>query len=144
MQETILLIRTLVLVVGLAALSIEDLWKKQVSSWTLVVMGLSGALLSIMGGAWTDWRILFHFVPGCLILGISWISKESIGYGDGLVVLCLGCFLTGVQILNLNMISITLAGITALFLLLVRKKGRKMQIPFIPFLLGGYAIMILA
>lgn len=137
-------VRSLVLIIGLAVLSIEDLWKKQVSFWPLVVMGITGASLSIIGGAWEDWRIVLHFFPGCLVLGLSWLTKESIGYGDGLVILCLGCFLTVIEILNLGMISITLAGVVALFLLLIKKQGRKMQIPFVPFLLGGYAILILA
>ncbi|MCI7107654.1 MAG: A24 family peptidase [Lachnospiraceae bacterium] len=143
MQEKIRLARLLIPLMGLAVLGIEDLRKKQISSWPMVFMGGVGVVLSFIGNAWNDWIAVLSFLPGCVTLLFAWITKESIGYGDGLVLLCLGCFLTAVQMVNLCMIAISIAGIVALFLLLIKKQNRKAQIPFVPFLFVGYVVLIL-
>ncbi|MGN0415289.1 MAG: hypothetical protein ACI4FX_07345 [Agathobacter sp.] len=143
MKEQLLMIRSLVLLVGLMALGVEDLWKKQISSLPLILMAVAGGVLSVVTGDWKDWMVILRFLPGSITLLLAWLTKESIGYGDALVLLCMGCFLPTVQILNLCMCALTMSGIWALFLLLVRKKNRKTQIPFVPFLLAAYGIVIL-
>lgn len=140
MKEIFLTVRIVVLSVGLFLMGVEDIRKKEIGSLPLLIMGGVGILLSLLSGEWTNWTVVFRFVPGCVILLLAWITRESIGYGDGLAILCLGCFLSGVQIVNICMIAITFAGVAALFLLLVRRRSRKTQIPFIPFLIIGFAV----
>ncbi len=143
MQNKILMVRTIVLGIGLLGLGIEDLWKKEVHSLAVLLLGMAGAVLSFLGGDWVDWSVIVRFLPGALTLLLACFTGESIGYGDGLVLLCLGCFLPVLEILNLCMMAITMAGLFALFLLTVRKKGKKTPIPFVPFLLAGYVVLLL-
>lgn len=143
MQNKILMVRTIVLGIGLLGLGMEDLWKKEVHGLAVLLLGIAGAVLSFLGGDWVDWRVIVRFLPGALTLFLACFTGESIGYGDGWVLLCLGCFLPIVEILNLCMAAITVAGLFALFLLTVRKKGRKTPIPFVPFLSAGYVVLLL-
>lgn len=144
MKEILLNIRLGILIGGLVVVGIEDLRKKEIGSLPLLIMGGLGVLLSLLAGDWTDWTVILRFLPGIFTLFLAWLTKESIGYGDGLTILCLGCFLPGEQIAGLCMMAITVAGIVALFLLLVKHRGKKTQIPFVPFLLIGLVITELA
>lgn len=99
--------------------------------------------MTISEGAYRDWHVVLRFVPGLVCLGLGWLTKEGIGYGDGLMLLCLGCFLSLQQLLSVCLSALTLAGIAAMLLLLVFHKGRKTEIPFVPFLLAGYGISLL-
>lgn len=142
-REQLVMIRTLVLAVGLLGLGIEDLWKKQISSLPLLLLAVAGGGISLALGDWGDGTALWRLLPGCVMLLLAWLTRESIGYGDGFVVLCLGCFLDVWEILNICMAALTLSGLAALFLLLVKKKNRKTQMPFVPFLLVGYGMQLL-
>lgn len=143
MQEKILTIRSVVLLLGLAFCGLEDYRKKEIHLLPVLLMSVVGALLSVLGKDWTDWTIICRFAPGMLLFLLAWFTKESIGYGDAWVLLGLGCFLSAIEILNLSMIAISVAGLVALFLLLVKRKGRKTRIPFVPFLLVGYVALLM-
>ena len=141
--EDLLAIRSVILLLGLAGLGVEDLHTKQVSSLPILVLAVIGCVLSVISGDWGSWNVLLRFLPGGAMLLLAWMTKESIGYGDAWILLCMGCFMTEIQMMNLCVIALSLSGFFALFLLLVRRKSRKTQIPFVPFLLAGYGIILL-
>lgn len=141
--EDLLAIRSVILLLGLAGLGVEDLRTKQVSSLPILVLAVIGCVLSVISGDWGSWNVLLRFLPGGAMLLLAWMTKESIGYGDAWILLCMGCFMTEIQMMNLCVIALSLSGLFALFLLLVRRKSRKTQIPFVPFLLAGYGIILL-
>lgn len=142
-KEQLLVIRALVLLAGLTGLGIEDLWEKQIRSLPLLLLAAAGGGLSVAVGDWSDWTVVWRFLPGAVTLLLAWLTRENIGYGDGLVVLCLGCYLSVWEILDLCMAALMMSGFVALFLLLVKKKNRKTEIPFIPFLQAGYGLLLL-
>lgn len=135
------MIQSAVLFAGLAVVAVEDIHRKEISSFSLFFMGIAGVLLSVFAGDWNKWYIILRFIPGILVLAVAWLTKETIGYGDGLVILCLGCFLTFDEIIDVCFAAVTLAGLVALILLLVMKKSKKMQLPFVPFLFAGCVIL---
>lgn len=141
--EDLLVMRSVILLLGLAGLGVEDLRTKQVSSLPILVLAVIGCVLSVISGDWGSWNVLLRFLPGGAMLLLAWMTKESIGYGDAWILLCMGCFMTEIQMMNLCVIALSLSGLFALFLLLVRGKSRKTQIPFVPFLLAGYGIILL-
>lgn len=142
-REVVMTIRSVILLVGLAGLGVEDLRKKQVSSLPILVLAAAGCVLSVISGDWDSWKVLIRFLPGGMAFLLAWLTRESIGYGDAWILLCMGCFLTETQMMSLCMIALTLSGLFALYLMLVRRKSRKTQIPFVPFLLAGYGIILL-
>jgi leader peptidase (prepilin peptidase)/N-methyltransferase len=126
---------------GLTVLSAEDLIRKEISLIPVGTMAAIGALCSVLAGEWTEIYVLLQFVPGILVLIFAKMSREYIGYGDGWVLLSLGCFLSVDRLVALCMVSLTCAGIVALFMLLVMRRERRTQIPFVPFLLIGYVVI---
>lgn len=85
--------------------------------------------------------MVLGLLPGIFMLILAWSTRESIGYGDGLVILCMGCFYALGEMMAIVMIAITIAGITALGLLVFGHKNRKSEFPFVPFLLGAHLVM---
>ncbi len=140
MLEKIKIIQSVILFAGLAVMAAEDIRKKQISLMPVVFMAAFGILLSVVAGEWDSWDVFLRFVPGVCILAAAWLTKETIGYGDGLVVLCLGCFLTAGELLDVCMAAITLAGVIALVLLVFLRKSKKAELPFVPFLFAGCVI----
>lgn len=85
--------------------------------------------------------MVLGLLPGIFMLILAWSTRESIGYGDGLVILGMGCFYALGEIMGIVMIAITIAGITALGLLVFGHKNRESEFPFVPFLLGAHLVM---
>ncbi len=83
-----------------------------------------------------------EFFGGCLWGGIllltGYLTKEEVGYGDGLGLLILGAFCGGKRVLLLTMSSFFLSGIWGLWKILWKKKTKKDRIAFYPFLFGTF------
>lgn len=136
--------RSVIVTLCLGYFSVEDIRKKEITGWPLALVGLVGLCLTASSEDCLGWQTLLRLLPGAVCLGLGWLTKEGIGYGDGLMLLCLGCFLSLPQLLSVCFAALTLAGAAAIFLLLALRRSRKTRIPFVPFLLAGYGILLLA
>ena len=114
-----------------------DIRKKQISLVITGIYALAGIIWSLSHGR-ELWQILFSMGIGLFFLAISMITKGAFGVGDGLLLLALGTVLDGQELLMTACIGLFASAILAAVFLVVRKKGRKEEIPFVPFLLLGY------
>lgn len=129
----------------LLAAAWEDGRKKSISIWLLLSGGTAGLALSLL-----QRDNCFKFT-GCLVglalLTLSKLSKESVGTGDGCFFIISGLFLPAQSNLILFFYGLSLNGIfCGLFFLLNRVKGidvGKERIPFIPFLVPVWLIMVM-
>ncbi|MBQ8596618.1 MAG: hypothetical protein IJ409_02395 [Lachnospiraceae bacterium] len=123
----------------LAGLVKEDVEAKMISIKKLCVFGIL-ALLYLLWKEPLVWQELFRRVmPGMFLLFLSWISRESIGYGDGAAVMVLGLWTGVIFTLATVCIGTLAAGFWSLACL-IRKKTE--PIPFIPFLLLGMEVAL--
>lgn len=141
MQSNYEMIQMCVLTCGLVGLSAEDIKKQELHGWLIFLLGISGIVVSVWGNGWKNIAWLWGLLPGVLVLLFAWVTKESIGYGDALVILSMGCFYALAEMMGIIMMAITFAGIAALVLLVVLHKNRKCELPFVPFLLGAHLVM---
>ena len=130
-----------ILTCGLGFLTIEDIKEQELHSLPLLLLGLSGAIFAVFEKTWTDATFLWRFLPGLSLLFLAWMTKESIGYGDGLAVLCMGCFYPVEELFGLFLLAVTLAGLIALGLLAIFRRSRKTRLPFVPFLFGAHLVV---
>ena len=121
----------------LLAVSWQDFKKKEISSELLILIGGVGTGIqffehTVSLGSWFGGIGL-----GLALLFLGFVTREDIGYGDGVLVLVMGMSLGFWP----SFLSLLLAlGISALaggFLLVFRKVKRNYRIPFAPFLLLG-------
>lgn len=72
-------------------------------------------------------------LPGILLLVFA-IATQKAGYGDGIVLLLLGMVAGGGKAWLLLGVSLFFVSAASVVLLVLRKAGRNMTIPYLPFL----------
>ena len=130
------ILRTLISGGILLIQSVFDIRYRQIPLWITAIGGGVGVLFMV---AYMDVHMtsLFSFLPGVLCLIYGKISREAIGYGDGLLILMLGCYWNITSLLGVCMWAFSFGAIVAILLFLWKRDGR-MEIPFVPFLLLGF------
>ena len=131
--------KELILAVWLGIQAIYDFKYKEIPLGICVGGSLIGIAFGVVEHRRID-TIMVALIPGILLLVFSWLSKEVIGYGDGLVLLTMAFFLSIQQQVYILMMAFGIAGIVALILLLVFRKKRKYRIPFVPFIFAAFLI----
>ena len=102
-----------------------------VSAVTLLVCGDSPILLGLGVGV------------GLLLYGVSRVSRGGVGAADGLVYAVTGVGLGFYGNMELLLVSLLMAAFVGGFLLMVKKVGRKYRMPFVPFTLAGYVLVLI-
>lgn len=127
-------------------LSVLDIKRKAVPAILVIIYLVIGIFFEILWGRWTD--MFLTSLPGLLMIVLSFLSGEKIGYGDGITTCALGIWVgigTTIVTLVVGMLSI---GLVASSWIIIRKVRRlkvdgSERIPFIPFLLLGLAVSII-
>ncbi len=141
-----MIFKILILIIMIVS-SIEDIRKKEVPIWEIIACG-AVSLLSICFDAYANrfdfLGLSLSLIPGCLMIMGSFVSRQQLGYGDGLLVLfagpALGFFGMGIGIVVAFFASSVVSG----GLILFKRAGRKSVIPFVPFIAFGLVVMCLA
>ncbi len=127
--------------------AIQDFMRKEISILIIAFGGLLSLVSSsfyILRGNGSPVETLFSIIPGAVILALAFVSRQGIGYGDGLLILALGpAFGTKTILLGL-VIAFFISGIVSAILLVVKKAGKKFTIPFVPFLALGMGVCLIA
>ena len=126
----------------LICMSIQDIRKKQISLWLLLVLAGFSVVMAIISG-WSEneikKQIFVRALPGMLP---GKLSGGALGEGDGYTTVTLGIQLGIFSVIECLLQGMVLSGIYSAILLLTGKGNRKDAIPFLPFLTAGYAIFL--
>ena len=141
-KETVLKLSYIVWMMLLAVISWQDLKKKEISGKLLILRALLGSVIqlferSISLGSWAGGIFL-----GLSLLFLGFVSRESIGYGDGWLVLVMGMSLGFLSSFLSFLLGLGISALVSGWLLMFKKVKRKYRIPFAPFLFLGCLICI--
>ena len=132
---------------AMLALSVQDIKRKEISAKLLIIgmiISVIGALIGVLIENMSLYDIALSLLPGALLLLLSFVTRQQIGYGDGLVALILGPAL-GIEILIIGLlIAFFGSGVFSMILVFVKKAKRKSRIPFVPFITLGTAVAYFA
>ena len=137
--------RLIVIGIGilLFAAGIMDIKSRQISRKMIVFMILACCALLPFRRYFSILDTIGGLAIGLSIIGLSVLSKEQIGKGDGMVVAAVGiafgarrCFLV------LSTASFVMCMI-AVGVLLLKKGVRQTRLPFLPALFAGYLLCII-
>lgn len=120
----------------------RDIRKQRISAGLTAGVFLAAAFLRIFRGEFRE--LLAGLIPGALLLGAAWLTKEAMGYGDGLVELALGAVLGWRAAVQVLMGAFLLAAVFCAAALALRRVGRKSELPFLPFFLAAYLLLLLS
>ena len=131
------------IVIGLLlVLSIFDMRMKKVPVWLIgLVAGV--ALIFRMVESVPVLQLLAGLLPGIFVLLLAVCTKESIGTGDGLVLCALGLFCGLKETVAVLGMALFFAAVVAVVLLVLKRAGRKTELPFLPCLCTGYLLCVL-
>lgn len=121
---------------------IEDYRIKRVRIVVINAFAILGVILHLIYQRITWIDMLGGVSVGVVLLIIGYLSKEKIGYGDGLLFVATGVYLGFWNNLILLWLSSTLAGIYGLILMIFKKKRKESEIPLVPFILGAYVFSL--
>lgn len=127
----------------LLAAAIEDMKTKEINRVLIAGIGISCLLGCISMGEPNWWEIVGGFAIGLCVVGISIISAEQIGKGDGMVIAALGLLLGARKCLFMIGIASTFMALLSIVILTLKKAGKHTKLPFIPALFGGYAAVLM-
>ncbi len=115
---------------------------KEIPLWIIATSGVISISEAIF--KMTIYEALFAMIPGMIMLIVSWLSKQSMGYGDGLLALSIGLAF-GVNKMALGIsVAFFVSGLVSLALLVIKKAKRNDTLPFVPFLFIGMVVSMFA
>lgn len=131
------------IVIGLLlVLSIFDMRMKKVPVW-LIGLAAGVALIFRLVESVPVLQLLAGLLPGIFVLLLAVCTKESIGTGDGLVLCALGLFCGLKETVAVLGMALFFAAVVAVVLLVLKRAGRKTELPFLPCLCTGYLLCVL-
>ena len=130
----------LLCILGISAY--QDCRSKTVCFPFLAASGLLGGIFLLCSDPGNGMDMLLGAGIGGIVLLLSFITRESIGRGDGLMLMVSGVFLGAEKNLELFFAALLLCGMAALFLIVMKRKERTCRIPLAPYLLAGYLFVL--
>lgn len=119
---------------------VTDIRKRQIRRRTIGVL----FLICIAAAAAQDdlglWDVLSGAAVGACAVGLSVLSHERIGRGDGLIIGAIGMALGMRRCLMVVSVSLFMMCITAAIVLMLKKGDRDTKLPFVPAIFAGYAL----
>ena len=119
---------------------IDDLKYKQIRISPVILTGILGLILrctlnfDIVDG-------ILGAAVGIILIIIGKLTRQSIGYGDGVVFISIGVLIGLGKVAIVLFLSLFLAFIYSIILLALTKAKRKTAFPFVPFIFLAYAGM---
>lgn len=137
------MVQSIVLLGTLTLAAYRDFKEQNVYLYRMLLSAAAGIFLHIWYQSPALPDMLAGAAIGVVLMLIACLTGESVGMGDGLALMVSGIFLGFWGNLELLLMALFFAGAAALFLLIVKKKGRKYRLPFLPFLAVAYLIQLI-
>lgn len=131
------LVTNIIAALYLILCTLKDIKTYTISLPLSILTGLTLIILRLSIPDTTIYSILLSLIPGCVILLLAYMTHESIGYGDGIVLNVIGIALGLNSLIFLLLMALIFSSVFALFLILKRKSG-KTTFPFVPFISCSY------
>ena len=127
------LIGFLGLTVLLVPCVIMDIRKRKLPViWLLGLLPVSFAV-NLLTGRVSLWAMIFGVVYGGIFLLVALASRESIGYGDGIMIASAGALQGGMFVLLSSAAGVLIAGVFGLIVIKAKELDRKTRFPVAPF-----------
>lgn len=130
-----------VALIMIAILAKQDIYERKVSLFTITISCWIALLYLAAGERLDIVSLSLRILPGGLLLFVSLLTDEKVGYGDGASVLLLGLWTSVAFCLLATAVGMLLAGIYGLLLMCIGKRGQ--LIPFLPFLLTAMEVLLI-
>lgn len=115
-----------------------DIRKREISLLLTGAFAVAAVLCLVYRGEFSA-KMFLPVGIGLLFVGMSIATEGAVGMGDGLVMIALAVAMETEEFFIMLLCALAVSAVWAGILLVPLQKSRHTQIPFIPFLLLGYA-----
>ena len=122
--------------------SVWDIKRKCIPSYITVLGAGVGVLCSIYKER-SLVEVVLALLPGIMMLLLGKLTREAVGYGDGLLITCLGTFYALEDVAYVCMGAFLFAAGMALVMLVFGNRRKEDSFPFVPFLFLGWILWLL-
>ena len=129
------------LIIIWGVICVFDIKRKKIPVYMLIILAAAGIISNFTVGEFDIEKRIIAMLPGMILLIVSMITKQQIGYGDGMIILIMGLYIDIDDILSIVLSSFLLSSIAAIILMTVFKKKKNFEMAFSPFLLIGYGLV---
>jgi len=127
----------------LAYQTYKDIREKQVSLRSIIMFSLVGVVINISITNISLFDMILGSAVGFGVILIGKLMKDGIGTGDGAVLSSIGILIGGKICLLIFLIAITISAVIVIFLLVFKKVKMKQELPFIPYILFAYMLILM-
>ena len=104
-------------------------------------------LILSLAGHWIGqtasvYDLLLGMIPGLFCFLLSFVSRQSLGYGDSTLITLCGISLGIRSVIEILLAAFFCSGLWALLLFFFGRTGQKKEFPFVPFLFLGVVICL--
>lgn len=124
---------TISLIGMLGICTFEDIKKRKIHIFFILLCGILGICFHLFFGRLSIFNVLGGLSVGGVLFLLSLATREKIGKGDALLLMVTGIYLGFWDNLFLLWLATVLASVVGVACVLVQKKGRSYELPFVPF-----------
>lgn len=129
--------------VFLGICSITDILSRKIYLNVCLGFLAAGILINIQQGQGTASYFIKALLPGALVMLIALVTKESIGIGDGFIIIIMGVIYGFRNVLSMCGFTFLILSAYCIVMLFIGKMKLNDKIPFSPFLMIGNMIFIM-
>lgn len=126
----------------LAIESVSDIRTGTISVKRQIFFLVAAAVLNIVTAYQSLGSVLGGLLIGGMMYAYAFITHEGIGYGDCLIFVTSGLYIGFLGNMRLLFGSLVVASLTGIVMTIVKKRGMKYRIPFVPCVFVTYIIML--
>ena len=130
--------KNIIMSIYLFILSMQDIYQQKISLYLLLPAITCGGIFSLVQHR--GWWVFLDILPGAALCVTALAVPKALGLGDGIVGMVYGLFYGGYRTCLCFMLAFALAAVIGV-VCCIGKKRRKIQIPFVPFILVIHVVM---
>jgi len=139
-------IKSIRFVFVLAVLIIEaitDFRKKEINIPVSAILAFAAAVMIFLCEDISVLNAIIGLAEGLILIMVSFMTKGQIGIGDGILLAACGLMLGGKNNMIMFFFACLISAIVSALIMIIKKADKKTKIPFVPFMIPGFLVMVL-
>ena len=136
-------VRFVLVFIVLVIEAVKDFRKKEVNIPVLGILVVAAMVMIFLGKDISVSNAIIGLAEGLLLILVSVMTKGQIGIGDGILLAACGLMLGGKDNMVMFFFACLSSAIVSVLIMIIKKADKKTTIPFVPFMIPGFLIMVL-
>ena len=124
----------------LSVSSFLDIRTRRIPAWISLLFGMLSLVFAVFFQRTGILDLLFSALPGAVFAALSLVTEGKLGMADALAMVIIGLLKGWEDAAVIILYALMGASILSAGLLIIKKRGRNHEIPFLPFLMAGALI----